>query len=472
MRRTSYTQIKRIAKAVEKSGGKALLVGGAVRDEIMGARSKDYDLEVYGIDGPTLENILAPFGEMNAVGRQFGVFKLGDIDISIPRRDSKIGAGHKGFRVGGDPHLPIEEAARRRDLTINSIAKDPLTGEVHDPFDGRGDIGRGVLRATDPEKFVEDPLRVLRLMQFAGRFNFRVDDETADLARGIRDKLRELPRSRITDEWNKLLLKSERPSVGLKVARDLGIFEVLHPEIHALIGVEQERDWHPEGDVFVHTCHAVDEAARITREKRMSETRRLVIILGALCHDFGKPATTEFREGRIRSYGHEEAGEAPTRSFLRSLEFGGEIEERVVPFVKDHLAPRFLWREYKNGNGVSQRSIRRLAERISPSNIGDLTMVSEEDYKGRGFRKRKFYAGPWILREAEKLNVHESKQKPILMGRHLVRYLQWEPGPHFGKVLQRVYDVQLEGEVKTLYQAFQHAKWEKSRLDYKSSWGE
>ncbi len=471
--RFTYKKIKIIAREIQSAGGRALIVGGAVRDEVIGIKSKDFDIEVYGMDALKLEKILKGInmGELNAVGRQFGVFKLGDLDISIPRKDSKISEGHRGFVVEGDPTMSVEEAAKRRDLTINSMAKDPITGEVFDPFNGKRDIEQRVLRATDSEHFVEDPLRVLRLMQFSGRFNFSVEEETQGLARSMQGQLHELPKARITEEWKKLLLKSERPSVGLRVARDLGIFEALHPEINALIGVHQERDWHPEGDVFEHTMQAVDEAARIARRERLSESRQLIIIFGALVHDFGKATTTEFKDGRIRSHGHQEAGEEPARSFLRRLEFGKELEEHIVPLVRDHLTPRFLYKEAKKKNINLERSIRRLAKRLGNSSISDLVLVSEADYKGRGIPNRKFYAGKWLLRQAETLGVKEEKSEPILMGRHLIRYLHWEPAPEFGKVLHGVYEAQLDGKVNTLYQAMTYAKIVKRQIAHMSSWG-
>ena len=158
-----------IAVAICNAGGRALIVGGWVRDRLLGRESKDIDLEVYGIEAARLRQVLETFGRVETVGESFQVYKLGDIDVSLPRRESKAGRGHRGFDVTGDPHLSIADAARRRDFTVNAIAWDPLTGEYEDPFDGRGDINRRVLRVVDPSRFSDDSLRVLRSVQLAAR---------------------------------------------------------------------------------------------------------------------------------------------------------------------------------------------------------------------------------------------------------------------------------------------------------------
>jgi tRNA nucleotidyltransferase (CCA-adding enzyme) len=164
------------ARAVQTAGGRALIVGGWVRDRLRGVPSKDIDVEVFGIGEDRLLPLLAPFGRVQAVGQSFPVYKLippqggGEIDVALPRRESKRGRGHKAFDVEGDPSMSIAAAARRRDFTINAISWDPLTGDYEDPFDGRGDLERRLLRAVDLDTFGDDSLRVLRAIQFAARF--------------------------------------------------------------------------------------------------------------------------------------------------------------------------------------------------------------------------------------------------------------------------------------------------------------
>jgi tRNA nucleotidyltransferase (CCA-adding enzyme) len=252
----------------------ALLVGGFVRDTILGLESKDVDVEVYGVGAGRLEALLDRlFSErVNKVGRAFSVFKVhlagsSELDLSIPRRESSTGPGHRDFVVRGDPGLSPAEAARRRDFTCNALAADPLTGELLDAFDGLGDLERGLLCATDPRTFVEDPLRVYRAVQFAGRFGFGIAPDTHALLSAMvaRGELLHLPRERVTEELRKLLLKSPRPSVGFELLRTLGILERHQPELAALVGCPQDPAWHPEGDVWTHTMMVLDAAAGIVR---------------------------------------------------------------------------------------------------------------------------------------------------------------------------------------------------------------
>jgi len=234
---TNLERAREIAVAVRDAGGRALVVGGWVRDRLMGHASPDVDIEVFGIPGDRLRSLLEMFGRVEAVGESFQVYKLGEIDVSLPRRDSKAGRGHKGFVVVGDPDMSIEEAARRRDFTINSISWDPLTDTYYDPFHGRDDLARRCLRIVDPTTFPDDSLRVLRAIQFAARFDLQIDDETRALCRTIR--LDDLPAERIWGEIEKLLY-APRPSIGLAIAMDFGVIAALFPDLQALAGCPQE----------------------------------------------------------------------------------------------------------------------------------------------------------------------------------------------------------------------------------------
>ncbi|HEV7843780.1 MAG TPA: CCA tRNA nucleotidyltransferase, partial [Pyrinomonadaceae bacterium] len=237
-------KILRLARTVKEAGGRALLVGGCVRDALMGIKPKDWDVEVYGIEPAHLRSLLESFGPVNVVGEAFTVYKLGhDLDVSLPRRERKAGRGHRAFVVAGDPFMTIEDATSRRDFTINAILQDPLSGEVIDPFDGRRDIELKTLRAVSRETFGEDSLRVLRAAQFSARFEFSIEPETVEICRAI--DLTDLPRERIWGEMEKLLRRAPQPSIGLKWLYDLRVVDQLFPEMKALVGVPQEYDWHP-----------------------------------------------------------------------------------------------------------------------------------------------------------------------------------------------------------------------------------
>jgi tRNA nucleotidyltransferase (CCA-adding enzyme) len=439
-----------IARSVRDAGGRALIVGGWVRDRLLGRDAKDIDLEVYGLSADRLKNLLAPFGSVNTVGESFTVYKVADLDVSLPRRESKVGRGHRGFEVTGDPHLSIEEAARRRDFTINAIAWDPLTDEYLDPHQGRADLDRRVLRAVDARTFGEDSLRVLRAVQFAARFDCTLDPATLDLCRTI--PLDDLPCERIWGEVEKLLRQARRPSIGLALARDLAIVERLWPELHALIDCPQDPEWHPEGDVWIHTLMVVDGARQRIDDLPMPQQN--AVMLGALLHDVGKPSTTAFEDGRIRSRGHEAAGVPPATEMLdrlnvRTME-GFDVRREVLGIVAYHLAPG-SW--FKAPQPVGDGAFRRLAAKVD---LELLARVAAADCAGRG-GNHDCSAMDWFLDRARALGVQHAPPAPLLMGRHLLD-LGISPGPGMGELLKQVYERQLDGDVQTLDDAMAEAR--------------
>jgi tRNA nucleotidyltransferase (CCA-adding enzyme) len=439
-----------IALAIRDAGGRALIVGGWVRDRLLGRDSKDIDLEVYGIDAAPLRQILETFGRVETVGESFQVYKLGDIDVSLPRRESKAGRGHRGFDVTGDPHLSIADAARRRDFTVNAIAWDPLTGEYEDPFDGRGDISRRVLRIVDPKRFPDDSLRVLRAVQLAARLEFHPDDETRALCRAI--PLDDLPSERVWGEIEKLLF-APRPSLGLALMLELDVVSKLFPELEALVECPQEPEWHPEGDVWVHTLQVVDQAR--VRIEDLERPQQIAVMLGALCHDFGKPATTAVIDGRIRSMDHEEQGVAPATLFLDRINMhsidGYDVRRQVLGFVAHHLKPG-AW--FKVRDEVGDGAFRRLSQKVD---LELLARLAKADCLGRSPGQFDCTAMDWFLERARALGVEHRPPGPILLGRHLLA-LGLTPGPRVGEILKAVYEQQLDGAIKNLEEAIAEAK--------------
>lgn len=435
-------QVVAIARAVEGAGGRALIVGGWVRDKLMGRESKDVDLEVYGIPAERLRELLARFGSVNAVGESFTVFKVADIDVALPRRESKVGRGHKGFEVHGDPGLSPVEAARRRDFTINAISWDPLRDTYDDPFDGRADIKRGLLTAVDPSTFGDDSLRVLRAVQFAARFAFTVEPATEALCRTI--ALDDLPSERIWGEIEKLLLQAQRPSLGFEIALRIGVIDALFPELKALVGCPQEPEWHPEGDVWIHTLMVIDQAR--TRIDDLPHPRKVAVMLGAVCHDLGKPPTTAFLDGRIRSIDHEQAGVEPATAMLDRLNVhsigGFDVRREVLGITAHHLKPGMFG---MSKTPVSDGAFRRLAQKVD---LELLARVAKSDCMGRA-GDFDCSAMDWFLERARQLGVEHAPPPPILLGRHLLA-LGVTPGPRMGEILRFVYEKQLDGTVTTL----------------------
>ena len=433
-------ELIKIAKAVEKSNGRCIIVGGAVRDHFMGRNiSKDIDVEIFGITPEILESVLEKYGQLHVVGKSFGVLKLitsgTEYDFSLPRSESKSGKGHRSFLIKTDSSMIYKKAASRRDFTINSIGYDLLTEEVLDPFDGLSDIKCKVLRHIGPS-FVEDPLRVFRAMQFSARLEFEIAPETIELCNQI--DLTELSRERIFEEFRKLFLKAKRPSIGLEAAKKLGILTYF-PELNALIGVPQDPKWHPEGDVWIHTLLVLDEAAKL---RKSDEINDLELMYGALCHDFGKPLTTEFIRGRWRSPCHDIKGVLPTEHFLRRMTDDRNLIEHVKNLVKEHLRPVQLYKERKR---INPGTIRRLALRVR---IPELVLLARADYFGRFLSeddRSNFEAGDWLLNEAKNMNVHDKAPAPLLLGRHLIT-LGITPGPKMGLILKQAFECQLNGD--------------------------
>jgi tRNA nucleotidyltransferase (CCA-adding enzyme) len=437
-----------IAELVAAHGGRAFLVGGCVRDRLLGVSSKDIDIEVFGIAPDRLKPLLESMAPVNTVGESFTVYKVADrsgadVDVSLPRRESKTGRGHRAFEVTGDPQMTIAEAARRRDFTVNAISWDPLTGEYIDPFDGRGDLlDRRTLRAVDRATFGDDSLRVLRGVQFAARFELVMDAATRELCRGI--SLDDLPAERIWGEVEKLLLRAPRPSVGFALALDLEVIDRLFPELKALVGCPQEPEWHPEGDVWVHTLMVIDQAR--TRIDDLDKPRQIAVMLGAVAHDLGKPPTTAFLDGRIRSIDHEQAGVVPATTLLDRLNVhtigGYDVRHQVLGMVAHHLKPHAF---SKSKEPVGDGAYRRLAQKVD---LELLARLAKSDCLGRtgAFDCSAIDA---FLDRARALGVEHAAPEPLVKGRHLLA-VGMAPGPRMGDALRRIYEQQLDGRVTTL----------------------
>lgn len=442
-----------VCAALAAAGGRAWLVGGTVRDLALDRPACDLDLEVFGLEAAALEAALSPRWPLDRVGEAFGILKLKGLplDVGLPRRESKSGRGHQGFVIDSDPFLDLPTAAARRDFTLNSMYLDPLTDELADPWEGMRDLRAGVLRHTSPA-FVEDPLRVLRGMQLVARFDLAAVPETVALCRTI--GLEGLAAERILEEWKKLLLRGRTPSRGLEFLRETGWLDHF-PELAALRGVPQDPKWHPEGDVWVHTLHCLDAFAE---ERLGDEHEDLVVGLAVLCHDLGKPATTNRTgDGRIRALGHEQHGVELAGRLLERLAAGPRLISEVLPLVAEHMRPATL--HGTKGQKVSDAAIRRLALRAG--RIDRLVRVARADALGRPPLpvppEDAFPAGPWLLERARELDIEQAPPVPLVQGRHLLP-LGLEQGPELGEMLQRLYDEQIEGRFTTVEEGIERAK--------------
>ena len=438
--------LRQIEQVIRRAGGRTWLVGGCVRDLVLGRQPHDLDLEIFGLPPGQLHALLGEQFSVQFVGKAFGVFKLQGlpVDISIPSRMLTDNESVPGLLRQSDPNMNIDEALARRDFTMNAMAWDPDTLELRDPFSGRADLDARVLRHVS-DRFAEDPLRVLRGMQLAARFELVAAPETVALCKTLTQNGQ--PNERLWEEWKKLLLQGIKPSLGLQFLSDCGWLH-FYPELAALQGCEQDPRWHPEGDVWIHTLHCLDWFAM---ERTGHQHDDLIVGLGILCHDFGKPATTKQEFGHITSRGHEPEGEAPTRRFLERLTNQEDVINEVVPLMLCHLRPRAFY-----DAKASDSAVRRLARQVK--RIDRLVRVARADHAGRPPKQFDgFPAGEWLLDRARSLAVEDRAPAPIVMGRHLLE-LGVQPGPDVGQLLSECYEAQLDGLFSTLDEGLTYAK--------------
>ncbi len=432
--------------ALRVAGGRPRVVGGSVRDWLLGLEPKDFDIEVYGLDYERLGRALAPFGPTDLIGRSFGVIKVRlngvEYDFSLPRRESKTGAGHRGFAVAPDPALTEAEAAARRDFTVNAIAYDPLEDRVLDFHGGAADLEKKILRHTSPA-FVEDPLRVLRAFQLAARFGFTLAPETVELCRSIAATYQELPVERVWGEWDKWATKAAKPSLGIAVLKQTGWLKHF-PEVAALDGVPQEPEWHPEGDVLVHTNHCLDALVGLDSWRGGTPGTRRVLTFSVLAHDFGKATTTKQaeRRGKLRwvSPEHEAAGGPLTETFLQRIGAPLDVVPRVRQLVVNHLL------HHQGAETYRDTTVRRLARKIEPATLDELIAVMQADHLGRPplVSAETVRRLDHLRTAARRLSLEHAAPKPVVLGRHLIG-LGLQPGPQFKPTLEAAFESQLDG---------------------------
>lgn len=432
--------LEEILKELKSIGALPILVGGCVRDSLLNIPNKDYDIELFNLDNlEKIQNTLSKFGTVKEVGKSFGVLILSvenyDFDFALARVERKINLGHRGFEITTDSSLSFNQASLRRDFTINSIGYNYFTKQFLDPNNGIEDLKNKKLRHIKDETFVEDPLRVYRAAQFASRFDLELDSKTFELCKQMvkKDELLELPKQRIFEELKKMFLKSKKPSKGFEVLKALGVLKHF-PELQSLVGCIQDKEYHPEGDVWIHTLMTLDEMAKI---KTGDDYKDLYLFYALLCHDFGKPYCTKEIKGHITSHKHEALGVEPTISFLKRLTDEKKFIEKIVPLVKNHLAPFQLYKAESSLKAVKRLSLK--------CNIEELCLVCLADCKGRTIldKQKCDKAIAWVLNKARELNISQEALKPLVQGRDLIA-LGLKPSKEFKEILAYALNLQIE----------------------------
>jgi putative nucleotidyltransferase with HDIG domain len=426
-----------IIRILRRAGHEALLAGGCVRDYLLGREPKDHDVAT----SATPQQVLLLFPGALTVGAHFGVVivRRGDeqVEVATFRTD---GSYKDGRRPESVTFSTAEEDARRRDFTVNGLFRDPVDDRIIDYVGGRADLDRKLLRAIgDPmRRFEEDRLRLLRAVRFATVLGFEIEPETWRAVKVSAHLLPTVSAERIRDEFVKILLHPCRQR-GFDLLVESGLMAGILPEVLALKGVQQPPQWHPEGDVFVHTRLMLG---------LLPQDASLTLVLGVLLHDIAKPATfTVDEDGRIRFNGHDKLGAVMAGEILRRMKFSNEVIEAVQTVVEHHMS-------FKDVTHMRQSTLKRMMARPTWSDelalhrvdcLGSNGML--DNYEFMVSKVREFSREPLIPR-------------PLLSGHDLIA-LGWKAGKVMGQALSALQDAQLEGVVSTREEALE---WLKDRL--------
>ncbi len=435
-----YPLLQSIVHGISLHHARTLLVGGAVRDMILGLTYKDIDIEVHGISVDLLDEILSQFGHVNRVGKSFGVLRIDrlDIDWSIARRDA---SGRKPHVVM-DPTISIVEAFERRDLTMNAMGIDLVTTEFIDPFNGLDDIAHKRLRTPNTQRFIEDPLRFYRVMHFIARFEMYPNDELEQLCKTM--AIESVSRERIEQECNKMMLKSRRPSLGFRWLQKIDRLGELFPELEVLTKTPQDPTWHPEGNVFEHSMQALDA---INLYRPDDEYEVLLCMYGALCHDLGKAVTTEMIDGRLRSKGHAHEGVAIAQRLLKRITHNQKLLKQVGLLVRYHMSSV----EFA-GDATTDGAYKRLAYKLHPYvSIRLLVYVMYADKRGRNSASSEPLRDTindieYFIERAKKTGVFDEPEKPVITGKDLLDRIP--AGPLLGELVQKAYEIQINKGIR------------------------
>lgn len=460
---TLEPSIQNIILQLKGLGFNSYVVGGAVRDAIIGIEAKDVDVEVYGINYEDLMTFLSNHGKVDLVGKKFGVIVFtpfeGEMkyDFSIPRTENKSGIGHKEFTIQFDPNMTILDAGKRRDVTFNSLAYNPIEDHVYDYFGGLSDLKNKIIRHTS-EQFEEDYLRILRIMGFQSRFDFSIHPSTIEKIKNMlgeeidySNEYFSIPKERLFEEFKKWAQKGIRHDLIFQFMYDTNLINY-YPVLKALKDTPQDEVYHPEGSVLTHTILCLKQIDKIISENNITGNEKIILVLSTLLHDIAKPHTTEnqMKNGRmtITSHGHEAMGGIVAREFLESIGFNEELIDPICKLIENHLAGVNISLIPSQSGKV--KAVKKLSRRLFPATIKQLLLLMDADKNGRGGITHVIPEGYNDIKQiADELIVTESKYEYILMGRHLIDE-GLIPSESFGIILKKSQEAQENGEFNDL----------------------
>ena len=414
------------------SNGRLYEVGGSVRDSLLAhpPDNKDRDYLVTGIPLDQLMDILRRFGKVDMVGKSFGVIKFlpkgqsDVVDIAIPRTERSTGVAHRDFEVTFDHTLPVEIDLKRRDFTINAMAREMPSEDIIDPYGGRNDLENKIIRIVFPDAITEDPLRILRGAQFAARFEFEIEPVTLSAMKAGAELIDTVSPERIADELNKMLEKADRPSIGFRYLHEIGVLERILPELTLGIGVDQPGGYH-RWDVFDHIMVTVDAAPK-----------RLLVRLAALFHDVGKPATRELVAGGATFYGHDKLSAQMAVQALKRLRYSNDIIDSVSILVSRHMF----------SDRAGDKGIRRLIRAVGQDLIFDILDLRRADITAQGMGQE-----PSEVDDFEaKIKAEIDKKSPFglkdlqISGNDIMSQFNLQPGPLIGEILNDLLEMVLD----------------------------
>lgn len=420
-----------IVKTLQTHGHKAYFAGGCVRDMIMGNESADYDIATSALP----QEVLRLFDKTIPVGAQFGVVivvKNGhNFEVATFRKEGSYSDGrHPDYVAFTTP----EDDVKRRDFTINGLLYDPVNDEVLDYVGGQADISSGIIRTIgNPiERFSEDKLRMIRAVRFASQFDFPIQEETRKAIIKLANEINIVSAERIRDELEKIL-KGKNPHIGIKLLDELSLLKEILPEVSEMKGVRQPENFHPEGDVFVHTLLCLSKMNNPT----------WTLAMGVLLHDIGKTVTFEETD-RIRFNLHEKVGADMTKKICNRLKTSNDEKERIVWLVMKHLY-------FKDAQKMRLSKLKRLFANEGYPELAELCRI--DALSSSGDLSDYYYCQEMLGR----LSQEEVKPKPLITGRDLIE-MGLKPGPMFKEILTRVEDEQLEENLKTKEEAIEMVK--------------